>query len=115
MEKPVIVINGVEHPLATNLMVAYKVQGMNEHKAYSKVFSELAEMPIEKQIGVVYASLISATPDLAKTYPEVDFRNYCLNNMDLQELLELLSKIIDGIMGTKKEDSESTSEDEAKN
>lgn len=111
IKKPTISINEVEYSLATTLRVAFKIQGMNEHKPYTQVFQEMAEMPVEKQIDIIYASFICANPEQATRYDKNAFRDYCLDNMNLKDMMGILQSIIQGIMG-EPEESDTEAEDE---
>ena len=102
--KPTICINGEVYPLATTLRVAFKIQSQNEHRPYSEVFQELAEMPVEKQVDMVFASFATANPEVAATFSLIPFRDYFLDNFNIKELMEILGSIINGIMGKDDED-----------
>ena len=112
--KPTICINGEVYPLATTLRVAFKIQSQNEHRPYSEVFQELAEMPVEKQVDMVFASFATANPEVAATFSLIPFRDYFLDNFNIKELMEILGSIINGIMGKddEEEDSPATSSDD---
>lgn len=113
MDQLHITIKGVDYPLATNLRVAFKVQGQNDHKPYAEIFEDIPNMTLEKQVAILYASATSADPEFSKLYTETAFREYCLDNMNLKELLDLLKKIIQGIMGASdenKSDNEAAAE-----
>lgn len=103
INKPTICINDVEYPLATTLRVAFKIQGMNGHKPYTQVFQEMAEMPVEKQIDIIYAAFICANPEQTVKYDKDAFRDYCLDNMNLKDMMSILQSIIQGIMGEPEE------------
>lgn len=95
----VVVMNGTEYQLAATLRVAYKIQGLNNHKAYTEIFSEVSRMPIEKQIEVIYVAFSIANPDLAKTVSFNVFLDYCLDNFDVGQIMEMLTSVINGILG----------------
>ena len=90
-------IKGVEYELATSLRVAYKVQGQHNHKPYSKVFSDIGEMSIEDQIGILFCSFQVANPDVLM--PKQTFIDYYLDNMNLKQIMEQLKAVIQAITG----------------
>lgn len=92
-----VVINGAEYELATTLRVAYKVQGQHNHKAYSKVFSELGDMPLEDQIGILYAAFQVGNPMSKMSRDE--FLNYYLDTYNLKVMMDQVKEVIQGIMG----------------
>lgn len=112
MGNPKIMINGEVYPLATTLRVAYKVQGQNNHKPYTEVFQGIAEMPVEKQVGIIYASLTSNKGSIPMM-TEQEFCEYCLDNMNIKELMGLLQEIIKGIMGTEDDESAPDTQEES--
>ena len=99
---------GTEYPLATTLRVAYIIQGQNNHKNYLDIFEEIDKLPLEKQIGIIYASFQAANPIESKTISAKDFINYYLDNCDLSTLMSTIQDIIEGIIGgaTTKTDNE---------
>ena len=118
LSKPVMTINGESYVLATTLRVAFKVQSMNEHKPYSEVFQEVAEMPVEKQIDVLYAAFSIGNKEKIFEITQQVFRDYCLDNITAKELMDLLQGVIQGIMGIdfdNENSSEQTDGEDAKN
>lgn len=113
--KPTININGEDFQLATTLRVAFKIQGQNEHKPYARIFQELTELPVEKQIDMLYASFICANPEQTKVMTDKEFRDYCFDNMTIKDLMELLQQVIKGIMGVSDDTENSKVSDEEKN
>lgn len=105
MKNPTIEINGVTYTLATTLRVAYKIQGMNDHKSYTEVFKDLAIMPVENQIDIVFASFSCANKDT--TFTVESFREYCMDNFTVADLMTVLGEIVNGIVG-KDEDTDDT-------
>ena len=93
-----IKFNGIEYPLATTLRVAYKIQGQHNHKAYSKIFSEVGDMSLEDQIGMLYAAFQIANPE-TKVLQQSFLDNY-LDNYNLKFLMDQIKELIQGIMGT---------------
>lgn len=98
-------IFGEDFELSTKLRVAYKLQEANNHKPYTKIFEDLGEMPLEKQIQFVWISFNIANPNMMSiTTPgaimkEQEFRDAVLDGeTNLDDLLEAMKKIIDGIM-----------------
>ena len=100
-----ITIKGREYPLATTLRVAYMVQGQHNHKPYAEVFKNLGDMFVEEQIGIIYCSFKCANPEAALAMPQKEFTDYCLDNMNLKELLKQLETLVKGIMGEEEEDT----------
>ena len=94
-------INGTNYELATTLRVAYKVQGQHNHKAYSKVFSEIGDMPLEEQINILYAAFQVANPEVKISQNE--FLNYYLDHFKMKEVLDQLKNVIQEIMGVDEE------------
>lgn len=92
-----IKFNGIEYPLATTLRVAYKIQGQHNHKAYSKIFSEVGDMSLEDQIGMLYAAFQIANPE-TKVLQQSFLDNY-LDNYNLKFLMDQIKELIQGIMG----------------
>lgn len=92
-----VTINGVEYPLATTLRVAYKVQGQHNHKAYSKIFSEIGDMTLEDQIGILFVSFQVANPEVQMT--RTQFLDYYLDNFNLKVVMDQVKEVIQGIMG----------------
>ena len=113
--KPTININGEDFQLATTLRVAFKIQGQNEHKPYARIFQELTELPVEKQIDMLYASFICANPEQTKVMNDKEFRDYCFDNMTIKDLMELLQQVIKGIMGISDDSDSSKDNNEEKN
>ena len=93
----IVTMNGVDYPLATTLRVAYKVQGQHNHKAYSKVFSEIGDMVLEDQIGILFCAFQVANPEIKMTQQE--FLNYYLDHFDLKTVMEQVKGVIQGITG----------------
>lgn len=106
-------INGLDYPLAANLRVAYQVQGKNNHQPYTKVFSDIGDMPIEKQIEVIYVAFCVANPQAVSTMPWITFLNHYLDNSNASEIMKQLREIMEGILGKKLDDSDSETSDEA--
>lgn len=100
MKRAVIMIDGMEYPLDTTLRVAYRIQGINNHKPYTQVFSGLGDMLLEKQIEILYTSFQIANPEAAKTYAWPKFLNYCLEHFTLKEIMDLLRTVIEAVLGT---------------
>ena len=102
-------INGVEYELATTLRVAYKVQGQHNHKPYSKVFSDIGDMCIEDQIGILYCAFQVGNPTANMT--KQSFVDYYLDHMNLKEIMAQLKQVIQEITGF--EDNEQIEPQEA--
>lgn len=103
-----ITINDVDYPLATTLRVAYKIQGLNNHKSYLDVFKEVDKMPVEKQIEIVYAAFSAANPGVMKADA---FRDFYLDNHNLKDLMEQMQAIIKGIVGDDAEETKAEAAD----
>lgn len=86
---------GNEYQLAETLRVAYRIQSLNGHKAYTKVFQEMADMPLEKQVEILYAAFDIANPGVAT---KQDFLDYYLDNYGMDTFMELLEQLMDAIM-----------------
>lgn len=102
-----ITIKDKQYPLSDTLRVAYVIQGMHNHAAYSDVFNSVAKMSIEKQVGLVYASFKVANPEEAKFITEQVFLAEVLDHYNLVKLMSLLKRIIAGITG-ERDDKEPT-------
>ena len=105
MNIPTVSINGTEYTLDTTLRVAYQVQGMNNHRPYSKVFEELGDMTLEKQIEILYVAFRIANPEIAKTLTQIAFFNYYLEHFNLKEVMSQLKTVIKGVLGEEDEDA----------
>lgn len=90
-------IKGVEYELATTLRVAYKVQGQHNHKPYSKVFSDIGDMCIEDQIGILHCAFQVGNPDVLMS--KQTFVDYYLDNMNLKQIMDQLKAVIQAITG----------------
>ena len=108
MNRAVTLIDGIEYPLDTTLRVAYQIQGANDHKPYSKVFSDIGDMMLEKQIEIIFLSFKIANPDAVKQYPWQKFLDYYLGNFTLKEVMAQLKIIVQNILG--EDDEEEASE-----
>lgn len=95
----VMTMNGIEYNLGCTLRVAYIVQSYNSHRPYTEVFSEISEMPIEKQIEILYASFTAANKEIADTIPKKAFTDYVLDHYTLEDLMDHIKAIITGITG----------------
>ncbi len=104
MDIPTVQINGVDYPLDTTLRVAYKVQGMNNHKPYSKVFEELGDMLLEKQIEILYVAFQIANPEFAREFTQSMFFNYYLEHFNLKEVMAQLKSVVQGVLGESDEE-----------
>lgn len=87
-----------EYDLSKRLRVAYKIQGANAHKNYQEVFEEMGDLPLDKQVEMLYYSFKDANPNsqMSKT----DFLDNFLDNYGLAQLMELLTALIEGITYT---------------
>lgn len=112
MSQPMTTINGVDYELSTKLMVAFKVQGFNNHKPYVEVFQGIGEMPIEKQVEILYAAFQVANPEAAKEITQKVFFEYYMNNYNLKQMMNQLQGVIKGVLGEDDESEDATSESE---
>ena len=98
-----ITLNGIEYTLASNLRVAYELQGQHNHESYSSILSRVGEMPLEQQIDVIYAAFQIANPETAKTFTREMFRMYVLDHDEFNAsvILNIIKDIISGILGKK--------------
>lgn len=103
-----IEINGTSYELARTLRVAYNVQSCNNHKSYMEIFSSIDQMPIEKQIEILYVAFKIANPDTAKTFTSLMFQEYCLDHYNLNQIMEFLSYVISGVLGKEVKMTDST-------
>lgn len=90
-------INGTEYPLATTLRVAYKVQSCNNHASYTKVFEQIGDAPLEKQIELLYCAFQVGNPESKMKFQE--FLDAYLDNYDLRSMLSHIKSVVEGIMG----------------
>lgn len=95
-------INGVDYELATTLRVAYKVQGQHNHTPYSKVFSDIGDMCIEDQIGILYCAFQVGNPNSIMS--KQSFVDYYLDNMNLKQIMDQLKQVIQEITGFEESD-----------
>lgn len=93
-------IAGIEYPLAANLRVAYQVQNKNNHESYTKIFSDIGDMTLEKQIEILYVAFCVANPQATSTVSWAVFLNEYLDNSTAKEIMEQLKEVISGILGT---------------
>lgn len=107
MKTTSININGQSYTIATTLRVAYELQGMNNHKPYLDIFKEIEKMTIEKQIDFMYAGYKIAN---AMPMSQQEFRDMCLDNLDLMSIMNCIKSIIEGITGQKADKDEDTEE-----
>lgn len=109
MKTTSIDINGQSYTIATTLRVAYELQGMNNHKPYLDIFKEIEKMTIEKQIDFMYAGYKIANAN-AMPMSQQEFRDMCLDNLDLMSIMNCIKSIIEGITGQKADKDEDTEE-----
>ena len=114
-----ITLNGIEYTLASNLRVAYELQGQHNHKSYTQILSSVDEMTIEQQLDMIYIAFKVKNPDDAKTFTKEMFRKYILDSDEftVTTIMTIISDIIAGILGQElSADTDSPSEPvEAKN
>ena len=97
--KVTTIINNTEYELSTSLRVAYNIQGCHNHKPYAEVFKNIGDMPLEKQIEILFESFKIANPEVAVTFNKIAFQNYYLDNFKLKQVMDQLQAVIQGIMG----------------
>lgn len=100
------------YKLATNLRVAYVLQGMHNHKPYLEIFQGVDKLPLEGQIGFLYAAYkVACTGDVMS---RDEFLNLCLDNLDLSIIMDTIKQIIEGVTGKKLlEEATSVSEEDS--
>lgn len=86
---------GKEYEMAETLRVAYKIQELNNHKPYTQVFKEMGDMPIEKQIGILFAAFDLANPGVASA---LEFREYCLDTLGMDQFTTALEDLVSSLM-----------------
>ena len=96
-----IILNGIEYTLASNLRVAYELQGQHNHKSYTQILSSVDEMTIEQQLDMIYIAFKVKNPDDAKTFTKEMFRKYILDSdeFNVTTIMTIISDIIAGILG----------------
>lgn len=112
-------IGDEEFNFATTLRVAYKIQGYNNHTSYTKIFREITEATVEKQVEILYAAFQIAEPVKSLSYKQQDFLAFVLDNCSTRELMSVLTDILMGITGATEadiddeddEDEDETSDD----
>lgn len=74
-------------------------------------------MPLEQQIDVVYAAFQIANPETAKTFTREMFRTYVLDHDEFNAsvILQMIKKIISGILGKELPDEPTEETDSDKN
>ena len=96
-----IMLNGMEYTLASNLRVAYELQGQHNHKPYTQILSSVDEMTIEQQLDMIYIAFKVKNPEDAKTFTKEMFRKYILDNdeVTVTTIMTIISDIIAGVLG----------------
>lgn len=92
-------INGTEYNVAATLRVAYKLQGYNNHKPYMEIIQDIGNMPVEKQIEIMYAAFEVANPEATQIYTLQKFRDYYLDNVTAKELLDQVQAVLSELLG----------------
>ena len=92
---------GNEYPLATTLRVAYRIQGQHNHKPYTEVFQSIGDMTLEDQIAILFAAFQCGSPnDLdVQRIKQQEFLDFYLDNYTLQDVMNQLKEVIEGIVG----------------
>lgn len=103
-------IEDKEYELATTLRVAYLVQGQHNHANYIDVFSSIDKLSLEDQIGIIWASFVAANPNESKLIGRLKFQDFIMDTFDLGTLMDLIQKILEGVMGTKFTENKSDTE-----
>lgn len=95
-----LTLNGKEYTLATNLRVAYNVQGQHNHKSYMEVFQNIDNMTLEEQVGILYEAAKVGT-DKGIMPNRQDFLAEYLDapEANISTLLKTLKQIFEGILG----------------
>lgn len=99
MKITTISIHDTEYALATTLRVAYEIQNKHNHESYMNIFSRINEMTLEQQIDILYAAFKIANPEVAKTFTNVMFREYYLDNYTVTDVMDQMNGVISGILG----------------
>lgn len=96
-----IEFRGQVYPLSTTLRVAYEVQGQHNHKPYAQVFEGMGDMKVEEQIGIVWASFKCANKEFIQStgLNQKTFQEEFLDTCNLKDLMDILEKVVGGIMG----------------
>ena len=94
-----IIINGTEYDVAATLRVAYKLQGYNNHKPYMEIIQGIGDMPVEKQIEIMYAAFEVANPEATQIYTLQKFRDYYLDHVTAKELLDQVQTVLSELLG----------------
>lgn len=94
-----IIINGTEYDVAATLRVAYKLQGYNNHKPYMEIIRGIGDMPVEKQIEIMYAAFEVANPEATQIYTLQKFREYYLDHVTAKELLDQVQAVLSELLG----------------
>ena len=100
--KPITLeFRGQIYPLSTTLRVAYEVQGQHNHTPYTQVFESMGDMHVEEQIGLIWASFKCANKEyIANTdMTKQVFTDEIMDTCNLKDLMDLLEKVVGGIMG----------------
>lgn len=90
-----LTIKETEYTMATSLRVAYKIQSAQGHKPYMDIFRSIGSLPIESQLKILYCSFSIANPN---TFNETQFIETLLDNFNLDQVMNLLGELIEGIM-----------------
>lgn len=101
----ITIINGSEFRLATNLRVAYELQGCHNHKPYLEIFQSVSAMPLERQIEMLFVAFKIANPEVSMTFNQNAFLNYYLDHFNLKQIMEQLQAVIKGITGDTEDDN----------
>lgn len=108
-----LTLNGKEYTLATNLRVAYNVQGQHNHKSYMEVFQNIDNMTLEEQVGILYEAAKVGT-DKSIMPNRQDFLAEYLDapEANISTLLKTLKQIFEGILGREIKLDENSSDSE---
>lgn len=91
---------GQEFELCTKLRVAFLVQKAHNHQPYTQVFSNMSNMPIEKQLELLWISFREANAEyvLSQGLTLGAFQDELLDESNLTYVLEALTGVVEGIM-----------------
>lgn len=93
-----IEVFGSRYPIANTLRVAYMLQGQHSHKAYTEIFASIGDMTLEQQIEIVYLAFKVANP--GTEFTQKQFLDYYLDNVKLNDVMDQIRYIVEGITGT---------------
>ena len=82
--------------LSHSLRVAYALQKEHGNKPYMQILETIADMPIEKQISLLYISHKVAEPGSPVTQKE--FMDMVLDELGLHQIMDIISELVNSMM-----------------